>query len=106
MLINAPDEGSEYYNYKGFNTLVLMEFADYKYCVSYFEVGEKGSESDGRVFQKLLTFETFGEWIASHWKLPCWGRCIPTLKHYLMKAYKNYNRPLTQEESIFKYRLS
>jgi len=28
------------------------------------------------------------------------------LKPYLMKAYKNCNRPLTQEESIFNYRLS
>jgi hypothetical protein len=28
------------------------------------------------------------------------------LKPYLMKAYKKYNRPLTQEESIFNYRLS
>ena len=28
------------------------------------------------------------------------------LKPYLMKAYKNFNRPLTQEESIFNYRLS
>jgi hypothetical protein len=51
VLINAPDEGSEYYNYKGFNSIVLMAVADYKYCFSYFEVGKKGSESDGRVFQ-------------------------------------------------------
>jgi hypothetical protein len=28
------------------------------------------------------------------------------LKPYLMKAYKNCNRPLTQEESIFNYRLN
>jgi hypothetical protein len=28
------------------------------------------------------------------------------LKPYLLKAYKNYNRPLTQEESIFNYPLS
>jgi len=28
-----------------------MAVADYKYCVSYFEVGKKGLESDGRVFQ-------------------------------------------------------
>jgi hypothetical protein len=25
---------------------------------------------------------------------------------YLTRAYKNYNRPLTQEEAIFNYRLS
>jgi hypothetical protein len=28
------------------------------------------------------------------------------LKPYFMNAYKNCNRPLTQEESIFNYRLS
>ena len=27
-------------------------------------------------------------------------------KHYLIRAYKNYNKPLTQEESIFNHRLS
>jgi hypothetical protein len=100
VLINAPDEGSEYYNYKGFNSIVLMAVADYKYCFSYFEVGgKKRFRIRWKGFPKL-TFGTFGEWIASHWKLPSCGRCIPT---YLMKAYKNYNRPLKQEESIFNY---
>ena len=78
VLIKAPDEGSEYYNYKGFNSTVLMAVADYKYCVSYFEVGEKRFRIRWKGFPKLLTFVTFGEWIASHWKFPCWGRCIPT----------------------------
>jgi hypothetical protein len=78
VLINAPDEGSEYYNYKGFNSIVLMTVADYKYCFSYFEVGEKMFRIRWKGFPKLLTYETFGEWIASNWKLPSWGRCIPT----------------------------
>jgi hypothetical protein len=30
--MNAPDEESEYYNYKGFNSVVLMADADYKFC--------------------------------------------------------------------------
>jgi hypothetical protein len=55
--INAPDEGSEYYSYKGFSSIVLMAVADYKYCFSYFEVGKKGSESDGRVFQNCSLLE-------------------------------------------------
>jgi hypothetical protein len=57
VLINAPDEESEYYNYKGFNGIVLMAAADYKYCFSYFEVGKGGSESDGRVFQNCSLLE-------------------------------------------------
>jgi len=62
VLINAPDEGSEYYNYKGFNSIVLMAVADYKYCFSYFEVGKKGSESDG--FSKTAHFWNF-------WRMDC-----------------------------------
>lgn len=32
MLINAPDDESECYNYKAINSVVLMAVADYKYC--------------------------------------------------------------------------
>jgi len=64
VLIKAPDEGSEYYNYKGFNSIVLMAVPDYKFCFSYLEVGKKVPNRLG--FPKLLTFGTFGEWIASH----------------------------------------
>jgi hypothetical protein len=77
-----------------------MAVADNMYCFSYFEVGKKGSESDG--FSKTAHF---------------WNLLLPTgsflvsadafpPKPYLMKEYKIYNRPLTQEESIFNYRLS
>jgi hypothetical protein len=57
VLINAPEEGSLCYNYRGFNSIVLMTVADYKYCFSYFEVGEKGSESDGRIYQNCSILE-------------------------------------------------
>ena len=105
VLINAPDEGSEYYNYKGFNSIVVMAAAGYKYCFSYFEVGKKGSESNGRVFQNCSLLELLENGLLPTGSFHVGDDAFP-LKLYLMKAYKNYNRPLTQEESIFKYRLS
>ena len=41
VLINAPDEGSEYYNYKGFSSIVLMAVADYKYSFRTLKLGKK-----------------------------------------------------------------
>jgi hypothetical protein len=105
VLINAPDEGSEYYNYIGFNSIVLMVVADYKYCVSYFEVGKKGLESDGRGFQNCSLLELWENGLLPTGSFLVGDDTFP-FKHYLIKAYKNYNRHLTQEESIFNHRLN
>jgi hypothetical protein len=78
VLINAPDEGSEYYNCKGFDNIVLMAVADYKYCVSYNEVLKKGSESDGRVFQNCSLLEILENGLLPTGNFLVWGRCIPT----------------------------
>ena len=105
MLINASGEGSKYYNYKGFNSIVLMAVADYKYCFSYFKVGEKRSESDGRVCQNCSPLVLLENGLLPTGSFLVGDDAFP-LKPYLMKAYKNYNRPLMQEESIFNYGLS
>jgi len=82
-----------------------MAVADYKYCVSYFEIGGKGSESDGRVFQNCSLLELLENGLLPTGSFLVGDDAFP-LKPYLMKAYKNYNRPLTLEESVFNYRLS
>lgn len=105
VLINAPDEGSECYNYKGTNSVILMAVADYKYCFSYFEVGKKGSESDGRVFQNCSLLEPLQNGLLPNGSYFVGDDAFP-LKPYLMKPYTNHNRPLTREERIFNYRLS
>jgi hypothetical protein len=101
VLINAPGEGSEYYNYKGFNSIVLMAVAGYKYRVSYFEVWKKRFRIRW-VFQNCSLLELLENGLLPTGSFLVGDDAFP-LKPYLTKAYKNYNRPLTQEESIFNY---
>ncbi|CAH1958905.1 unnamed protein product [Acanthoscelides obtectus] len=52
VLIEAPPHtGSEYFNYKGSFSVVLMAIVGHNYCFSYFEEGTKRSNSDGGMFQ-------------------------------------------------------
>jgi len=69
------------------------------------KLGKKGSESDGRVFQNCSLLELLENGLLPTGSFLVGDDAFP-LKPYLMKAYKNYNRPLTLEESVFNYRLS
>ncbi|CAH1970044.1 unnamed protein product, partial [Acanthoscelides obtectus] len=52
VLIEAPPHtGSEYFNYKGSFSVVLMAIVGHNYCFPYFEEGTKRSNSDGGIFQ-------------------------------------------------------
>jgi hypothetical protein len=68
-------------------------------------LGKKGSESDGRGFQKCALLELLENGLLPTGSFLVGDDAFP-LKSYLMNSYKNYNRPLTQEEIIFNYRLS
>ena len=50
VLFHPEGSGSEYYNYKGFYSLVLLAFVDYDYKFLLIDVGCQGRISDGRVF--------------------------------------------------------
>ena len=48
---HPKDSGSEYYNYKGFFSIVLLAVVDYDYRFLYVDVGCQGRISDGGVYR-------------------------------------------------------
>ncbi|GBN56705.1 hypothetical protein AVEN_197768-1 [Araneus ventricosus] len=52
VLIQAPpNSGSQFFNYKGFNSIILMALVNWDYSFIYIDVGCNGCVSDGGVFQ-------------------------------------------------------
>lgn len=106
ILIRAPPNGgSEYFNYKGQHSIVLMALVDDKYCFTYINVGFKGSNSDGGVFQNCGLYEALENNLLPDGLVIVGDDAFP-LKMYLMKPYSGYRRRLTVNEQVFNYRLS
>lgn len=51
LICAPPDCGSDFFNYKGTNSLILLAVVDDDYCFSYINIGANGRCSDGGVFQ-------------------------------------------------------
>lgn len=60
-LIQPPESGSMYYNYKHFFSLVLMALCDANYCFIWIDVGAYGKDSDSGVFKETSLFKKLSE---------------------------------------------
>jgi len=109
--------GSLYYNYKQFNSIVLMAMADANYKFVFVDAGSYGRISDGGVFNSCsLSAALTGDNvlnIPADSKLPESDMACPyvivaddafAMRRHLMKPFCARN--LTNEQRIFNYRLS
>ena len=115
IAIECPGySGSEYYNYKGFFSIVLMAMCDAKYCFTFINVGNYGKENDAHIFNNSDLGKAFN---AGEMQIPSSeivdGHELPyviisdeifALKSWLMKPYPG--KGLTRSQAIFNYRLS
>lgn len=98
-----PNCGSEFWNYKGTNSIVLLAIVDHDYCFRYISVGAGGRNSDGGIFRDSQIYEKLENGL-----LPSDGFIVGDdafpLKPYLLKPYSH--KPLEAKQKIFNYRLS
>ncbi|XP_067633210.1 uncharacterized protein [Eurosta solidaginis] len=117
IAIQAPSNcGSEYFNYKKYNSIVLMALADADYKFLFVEVGAYGRESDGGVFARCPLSSALADNTLNFpppRQLPLEIAEMPfvivaddafPIKTYLMKPF--CYREQVMSHKIFNYRLS
>nr|CAI5823709.1 unnamed protein product [Callosobruchus analis] len=58
VILSSPiHSGSEFINYKGTLSIVMMALVDAEYCFSYVDIGCQGRISDGGVFRNTSLFK-------------------------------------------------
>ena len=117
VVIQAPHKaGSEYYNYKGTHSIVLMAVCDARYKFVLFDVGSSGRRSDGGVLansafgqvmeKRQMKFPKPASLPGTQIKVPhvlIGDEAFP-LREDLMRPYPGHN--LSEQKKIFNYRLS
>ncbi|KAK7461651.1 hypothetical protein BaRGS_00038600 [Batillaria attramentaria] len=112
-----PNGGSNFYNYKGFHSVVLMAVADAHYRFIWYHIGENGRQNDAGIFAMSLLSSALAR---NTLNMPPPSKIrengtedVPyvllgddafPLKPYIMKPYPNRGR--NDEEIIYNYRLS
>ena len=60
-IIHPSKSGSEFYNYKGFFSIVLLAIVDYNYKFIFADVGCQGRISDGGVYRNSFFYRATQE---------------------------------------------
>ncbi|XP_064077660.1 putative nuclease HARBI1 [Macrobrachium nipponense] len=114
----APrNSAPEFYNYKGFQSVILFAMVDADYKFTYIDVSGNGSSSDAQIYNESDLHRGLDQNRIHGFPqpdlLPNDNQDVPyfiigndafSLRTYLMKPYSTRN--LTHEERIFNYRLS
>lgn len=104
ITIEAPPNcGSEYFNYKGSNSVVLMAVVDHDYCFRYVNIGANGRNSDAGIFKNSRLRNNLESNLLPKGGFFVGDDAFP-LKTYLLKPYSGSN--LTEKQKIFNYRVS
>ena len=113
---NPKKTGSDYYNYKGFSSLVLLALVDAEYRFLWIVYGSSGSSSDAKIFNKGDFREKIVDGTLGILAPEALGQGRPDLHYFflhddafalkpgIVKPYSK--RQLTREESIANYRIS
>ena len=124
QILHPKHSGSQFYNYKGFYSIVLMAIVDADYNFIFADVGCQGRISDGGVFRNSSFWKALnngGLHLPNPSPLPLplsevsqdKNRAMPyflagdeafPLDSHIMKPYPQRN--LSEEKRVFNYRLS
>lgn len=115
-IVCPANSGSQYFNYKGFYSIVLMAVVNAKYDIIYMDIGAQGRVSDGGIWghcslkqhidQGTLDIPEFCLLPNTNVEMPLHmvGDDAFPLCYTIMKPYAHRN--LSHEEQIYNYRLS
>ena len=111
-----PHSGSQYYNYMGYHSIIMLAVEDANYKFMYVDVGLYGADSDAGIFRHCGLFNALEQdkaRLPPCEQLPDGDTYIPyfligddafALKSWMMKPYSKTE--MTVSERIFNYRLS
>jgi len=106
------NQGSLFYNYKGFHSIILLGLVDANYKFTLVDIGSMGSQSDGGIFAKSKISKQILEQKDTLPNSKLFGdKLLPPviiaddafpLKSTIMKPYPG--KYLTEDKRIFNYR--